>query len=196
MLLETSTSSVDAQVRVFLELLDVIAVLLGPDFPVHMPQVVAAPCTRGAARNSTDCPKYGLRCIPDRKPSTMCRARRSSREMRAIASGCKNLLESGITRKLVFFGGSNLDQAIDDVVGGYAFAFGGEIEDQADAAAPAWPGLECRRSRHGCGRAAGRGPWRPGSGTARPADRRPNSPDRAMKSGMPGFADPRLPHQR
>ena len=24
--------------------------------------------------NSTDCPKYGLRCPPDKKPSTICRA--------------------------------------------------------------------------------------------------------------------------
>ncbi len=29
------------QVRVFLELLDVIAILLGPDFPIDVPQVVA-----------------------------------------------------------------------------------------------------------------------------------------------------------
>ena len=36
---------------------------------------------------SIDCPKYGLLCIPDRKPSTTLRASISSREIRAIASG-------------------------------------------------------------------------------------------------------------
>src|SRR5262245_33125919 len=37
--------------------------------------------------NSTECPKNGLRCMPEMKPSTTWRARRSSREMRAIVSG-------------------------------------------------------------------------------------------------------------
>src|SRR6476646_1093693 len=81
-------------------------------------------------RNSTDCPKYGLLCIPERKPSTMCRARISSREIRLIASGCKNLFEPGIAGELVFLGGSAGDQAIDDLVGGDAVALGGEIHDQ------------------------------------------------------------------
>src|SRR5688572_21250736 len=52
-----------------------------------------------------DWPKYGLRCIPERNPSTMCRARISSRAMRLIASGCKNLFEPGIAGELVFLGG-------------------------------------------------------------------------------------------
>src|SRR4051812_4318531 len=82
-------------------------------------------------RNSTDCPKYGLRCIPERKPSTMCRARISSREMRLIASGCKNLFEPGIAGELVFLGGSAGDQSVDDLVGADSVALGGEIDDQA-----------------------------------------------------------------
>src|SRR3954464_5817742 len=82
-------------------------------------------------KNSTDCPKYGLLCIPERKPSTMCRARTSSREMRLIASGCKNLFEPGIAGKLVFLGGGAGDQAIDNLVGADAVAVGGEIDDQA-----------------------------------------------------------------
>src|SRR5207245_568221 len=81
-------------------------------------------------RNSTDCPKYGLRCIPERKPSTICRARRSSREIRLIASGCKNLLESGITGQLVFLGRCDLDEALDDVVRRDPFALGGKIEHE------------------------------------------------------------------
>src|SRR5262245_19493453 len=37
--------------------------------------------------NSTEWPKNGLLCIPEMKPSTTCRARRSSREMRAMVCG-------------------------------------------------------------------------------------------------------------
>src|SRR5688572_12690364 len=76
-------------------------------------------------RNSTDWPKYGLRCIPERNPSTMCRARISSREIRLIASGCKNLFEAGIAGELVFLGGGAGDQAVDYAVGRDAVALGG-----------------------------------------------------------------------
>src|SRR4051812_24000921 len=82
-------------------------------------------------RNSTDCPKYGLLCIPERKPSTMCRARISSREIRLIASGCKNLFEPGIARELVFLGGCAGDQAVDDLVGGNAVALSREVHHEA-----------------------------------------------------------------
>src|SRR4051794_4172642 len=71
--------------------------------------------------------------MPDRKPSTTCRARSSSRAIRAIASGCKNLLEPDITGELVFLGGGNVKQAIDNVVGRDSFAFGSEIQHQAVA---------------------------------------------------------------
>src|SRR5438093_326425 len=81
-------------------------------------------------RNSTDWPKYGLLCIPERNPSTMCRARISSREIRLIASGCKNLFEPGIAGELVFLGGGAGDQAVDDLVGGHAVALSGEIDNQ------------------------------------------------------------------
>src|SRR5262245_49800279 len=82
-------------------------------------------------RNSTDWPKYGLRCIPERNPSTMCRARTSSREIRLIASGCKNLFEPGIAGELVFLGGCAGDQAVDDLVGRNPVALRGEVDDQA-----------------------------------------------------------------
>src|SRR5436189_714300 len=82
-------------------------------------------------RNSTDCPKYGLLCIPERNPSTMCRARTSSREMRLIASGCKNLFEPGIARELVFLGGGAGDQSFDDLIGADTVALGGEVHDEA-----------------------------------------------------------------
>src|SRR5688500_15957095 len=68
--------------------------------------------------------------MPDKKPSTMCRARSSSREMRFSASGCKNLLESGIARELVFFGGSDAEDFVDNRVGVDPFALGGEVHDQ------------------------------------------------------------------
>src|SRR5262245_48220153 len=84
-------------------------------------------------KNSTDCPKYGLRCIPDKKPSTICRARRSKRPMRLIASGCKNLLESGIAGQGVFFGGGDTENPFDHAVDGHAFAFGREIQHDAMA---------------------------------------------------------------
>src|SRR5688500_17464188 len=82
-------------------------------------------------RNSIDCPKYGLRCIPERNPSTMCRARTSSREIRLIASGCKNLFEPGIVGQLVFLGGCAGDQAVDDFVRIHSVALCGEVHDQA-----------------------------------------------------------------
>src|SRR5688572_22968164 len=79
-------------------------------------------------RNSTDCPKYGLLCIPERNPSTMCRARISSREIRLIASGCKNLFEPGIARELVFLSGRAGDQAVDDTIGADPVALRGEVD--------------------------------------------------------------------
>src|SRR5437773_5565687 len=82
-------------------------------------------------RNSTDCPKYGPLCIPERNPSTMCRARTSSREIRLIASGCKNCFEPGIARELVFLGGGASDQSFNDLIGADAVALGREIHDQA-----------------------------------------------------------------
>src|SRR6476660_9981001 len=82
-------------------------------------------------KNSTDCPKYGLLCIPERKPSTMCRARISSREMRLIASGCKNLFEPGIAGELVFLGGSAGDQSVDDLIRGDSIALSCKIDNQA-----------------------------------------------------------------
>src|SRR3954470_8549798 len=82
-------------------------------------------------RNSTDCPKYGLLCIPERNPSTMCRARISRREIRLIASGCKNLFEPGIAGELIFLGGSAGDQSVDDLVGRDAVALGCEVHHEA-----------------------------------------------------------------
>src|SRR5215510_10864769 len=79
--------------------------------------------------NSTDCPKYGLLCSPDRNPSTTFLACNSSREILAIASGCKNLLESRVTRQFAFFGGGFLHQPLDHLVGGDAFALGREVCD-------------------------------------------------------------------
>src|SRR5690606_40157832 len=71
------------------------------DFHVTGVQTCALPISR-CWTNSTDCPKYGLRCIPFRKPSTTCRAFSSSLAIREIASGCKNLLESWVTCQLAF----------------------------------------------------------------------------------------------
>src|ERR1051326_9086903 len=83
--------------------------------------------------NSIDCPKYGLRCMPLRKPSTMNLARSSRRAMRFTASGCKNGFESGIAGKFVFLGGRGGEEAFDHGVGGDPFAFGGEVHHQAMA---------------------------------------------------------------
>src|SRR5260370_22879185 len=81
--------------------------------------------------NSTDWPKYGLRCSPDRNPSTTSRAWSSSRDIREMASGCKNLLESRVTRQLTFLRGGFLDQPLDHLVGRNAFAFGRKVGDDA-----------------------------------------------------------------
>src|SRR5688500_402391 len=101
-------------------------------------QTFQSTCRRSSPRaysrcckNSTDCPKYGLRCIPERNPSTMCRARSSSREIRLLASGCKYLFEPGIAGELVFLGGGAGDQAVDDFVGADSVALRGEVHDQA-----------------------------------------------------------------
>src|SRR5690606_8193511 len=68
--------------------------------------------------------------MPDRKPSTICRARSSKRAMRLIASRCKYFLESDIARQLVFLRGSHRQNTFDNIVRGNAIAFGGEIDDQ------------------------------------------------------------------
>src|SRR5262245_50380501 len=49
------------------------------------PRVYSRCCT-----NSTECPKNGLLCMPEMKPSTTCRARRSRCAMRAMVAGWKN----------------------------------------------------------------------------------------------------------
>src|SRR3954462_14992793 len=69
--------------------------------------------------------------MPLRRPSTMCRARISNRPIRLITSGCKDLLEAVVMDQLVFVRGSDFEQAVDDVVGSDAVAFGGEIHDEA-----------------------------------------------------------------
>src|SRR3954463_1158928 len=68
--------------------------------------------------------------MPLRRPSTMCRARISNRPIRLITSGCKDLLEAVVMDQLVFVGGSDFEQAIDNVVASNAVAFGGEVYDQ------------------------------------------------------------------
>src|SRR3954468_5350323 len=77
--------------------------------------------------NSTDWPKYGLRCRPARNPSTILRARTSNREIREISSGCKNLRESRVTGQIAFLGRSRLEQTLDDAVRRHPVTFGGEV---------------------------------------------------------------------
>src|ERR671918_354347 len=77
--------------------------------------------------NSTDCPKYGLRCMPLSSPSTIWRARISRRPIRLITSGCKDLLEAVVMEELVFVRGGNFKEAVDDLIGRDAVALGGEI---------------------------------------------------------------------
>ena len=48
------------------------------------PGVYSRCCT-----NSMVWPKNGLRCMPEMKPSTTCRARRSRRVILAMVSGCR-----------------------------------------------------------------------------------------------------------
>src|SRR4051812_12827179 len=45
-------------------------------------------------------------------------------------SGCKDLLEAVVMHELVFVRGGDVEQAVDDVVGRNAVAFGGEIYDK------------------------------------------------------------------
>ena len=60
----------------------------------------------------------------------MCRARISSRPIRLITSGCKDLLEAVVMDQLVFVRGGDVEQLVDEVVGRDAFAFGGEIHNE------------------------------------------------------------------
>src|SRR3954469_7701769 len=82
-------------------------------------------------RNSTDYPKQGLPCSPERKPSTTGPARTSSREIRLIASGCKNLFEPGIAEELVFLSGGAGNETVDNLVGRDSVALSGEVHDQS-----------------------------------------------------------------
>src|SRR3990172_2551962 len=94
-----------------------------------LPQTFQSTCRRSSpgtywrcCKNSIDCPKYGLRCIPLSSPSTMCRARTSSRPIRLMSSGCKDLLETLVMDQLVFMGGGGGKQLCDEFVGGHAVA--------------------------------------------------------------------------
>src|SRR5689334_20668008 len=71
--------------------------------------------------------------MPLSRPSTMCRARISSRPIRLITSGCKNFLEAVVMDELIFVRRSYFKQAVDDVVGRNAVALGGEVYDQTMA---------------------------------------------------------------
>src|SRR3954466_8511742 len=71
--------------------------------------------------------------MPLRRPSTMWRARISNRPIRLITSGCKDLLEAVVMNKLVFVRRSDFEQAVDDVIGIDAIAFGGKIHHDAMA---------------------------------------------------------------
>ena len=51
--------------------------------------------------------------------------------MRLMASGCKNLLESGIARQLVFLGRGAINQSFNDLVRSYAITFGSEVHYDA-----------------------------------------------------------------
>src|SRR3990172_7195876 len=102
-----------------------------------LPQTFQSTCRRSSpetywrcCKNSIDCPKYGLRCIPLSSPSTMCRARTSSRPIRLISSGCKDLLETLVMNQFVFVGGSAGEQLVDELVRGDAFALGRKIHHQ------------------------------------------------------------------
>src|SRR5262249_61670868 len=87
--------------------------------------------------------------MPLMKPSTTWRARSSSREMRAIVSGCRkrrgssltatdvlylrceNLAEALVARQLAFAARRLLQNALDDGIGRDAFRRGGEVRQDA-----------------------------------------------------------------
>src|SRR5918999_3105612 len=86
--------------------------------------------------NSTLKPLNGLRCRPDRNPSTMVRAFRSSVLRRAMTAGSRNRSSPG--RTWVAMGlqtalryGNLLEQARDDAVGVDAFGFRVEVRHDA-----------------------------------------------------------------
>ena len=97
-----------AQVGVFLVLLDVAA---GPAWPRPSSRRAAGrrPArTRGAAGTRPTGRSTGCGACRDRKPFDDVPGPQSpAGAIRLIASGCKNLLESGVTGQLVFLGGSD-----------------------------------------------------------------------------------------
>ena len=118
-----------AEVRVLFELLDVIAVLLRPDFPVDIAQVVAVGVFAVLAELDR-LPEVRTAVHPGKEPFHHVAVRTLSRAIRWIASGCKNFLESGIACQLVFAGGGDRNDPLDQIVGRDALALGGETQHQ------------------------------------------------------------------
>ena len=65
-----------AEVGIFFELLDVEAILLGPDLPIDIPRVVAPGVFAMLAELDRLAENTGCGASPTEKPSTTCRARR------------------------------------------------------------------------------------------------------------------------
>ena len=175
---ETSTSNVAAKIGVFFELLDVQPILAWPR-PSSRHAADRRPARiRGAAETRPTGRSTGCGACRKESPSTMCRARSSSREIRLIASGCKNLLESGIAGQFIFLGWSFSEQSINDVIGRDAIAFGREVDDDPMPQHRLGQRLNVvgRHMRSAVQQAPA--PWRPGSGTAPHAGRLPRRPSR------------------
>ena len=130
MLLRNVDQQRGPQVRVFLELLDVVAVLLGPDFPVDVPQVVAGGVFAvlqeldrlaevGAAMHAR---QKAFDDVPG--PHVEPRDPRDRfRMQKSFGIGHRwsaRLLWSGVI----------CEQPVDDVVGRDPFALGGEVDHQ------------------------------------------------------------------
>ena len=115
-------------IGVFFELFDVQPILSSPRLASLHDEDRRPEHTHGAAKirlidRNRDCdasrPKNLRRCV---------RARKSKREIRLIASGCKNLLESGVTGKFVFLGGGYVQQLLNHVVCRDAVALRSKID--------------------------------------------------------------------
>ena len=172
------------QIGLFLVLLDVVTILLGPDFPIDMPRIVAARIF--AVLHEFDRLTEIRAAVNSGEETFDDVAGRTSRcAIRATASGCKNLLESEVIGQFVFFRRCHVDQLLDDVVRRDAFAFGREVHDQAVPQNRLGQGLDVfgRDVRAAVEQARALAP-RTRNCTAR--GRRPNSIDLERSRGAPG----------
>src|SRR3954454_24982574 len=84
--------------------------------------------------NSTLKPLYGLRCSPERNPSTTVRAFSSIVPSRVRTAGSRKRTSREVGAAMLHAAardGNSLEQPIDDLIGGHPLGLGVEVRDDA-----------------------------------------------------------------